>query len=287
MKITAELPAESSAASGAPTLGELLRTQTFDDLRESAFDAVRRRPADARERWLLFQLLCVDGAWERALTQLQAWAGLEPEGEARAQLYRGLIQSELFRAEVFAGQRTPGFVDAAPAWLDALLRANERLAGGDVASADALREAALNDAPATRGDGDGTAEFDWLTDSDTRIGPVCEMAVAAGYRWVPFEQMRSLTLAPVASLTDIVWRAATAILRNGTVLRGYVPVRYPGSEHGPADIKLARATTWQNVGDTGVVATGQKTWTTDRGDFGLLEIAACRFAHDDEPDEQA
>lgn len=282
MKINAELP-----VSGTPTLGELLQTQTFDDLKKSAAEAVRKRPAGPRERWLLFQLLCVDGEWQRALTQLQTWAGLEPEGQARAQLYRGLIQSEMFRVEVFAGLRTPGFVDPAPMWLDTLLRANEQFAKGDIAGSDALREAALNDAPATRGDGDQTGEFEWLTDSDTRLGPVCEMAVAAGYRWVPFDQMRSLVLTPVATLTDIVWRSATAILRNGTVLRGYVPVRYPGSEHGPIESKLARETTWTNVGSTGVIATGQKTWATDRGDFGLLEIDACRFVHDDPPADRS
>jgi type VI secretion system protein ImpE len=191
----------------------------------------------------------------------------------------------MFRAEVFAGLRAPGFVDQAPAWLDTLMRANERLAKGDVAASDTLREAALNDAPATRGDSPQTGAFAWLTDSDTRIGPVCEMAVAGGYRWVPFDDMRSLVMTPVATLTDIVWRAATATLRNGSVLHGYVPVRYPGSEHATDGTKLARETTWVSVGSTGVIATGQKTWATEHGDFGLLEIDECRFIHDDEPSE--
>ncbi|TDV16439.1 type VI secretion system accessory protein TagJ [Paraburkholderia caballeronis] len=278
MRISADLP-----ASGAPTLRELLQTQTFDELKARATESVRQRPANSRDRWLLFQLLCVDGEWQRALMQLQTWATLEPDGKPRAQLHRELIQSELFRTEVFAGLRTPGFIDPPPAWLDTLLRANERLAKGDVAGADALRDAALNGAPATRGDGGQTGAFDWLTDSDSRLGPVCEMAVAGGYRWVPFDTMQSLVMTPVSTLTDVVWRAATAILRSGAVLRGYVPVRYPGSESGPADIKLARETTWTNVGSTGVLATGQKTWATDRGDFGLLEIGTCRFLHDGDP----
>jgi type VI secretion system protein ImpE len=278
MKINAELP-----ASGTPTLRELLQTQSFDALKESTAESVRQHPASARERWLLFQLLCVDGEWERALTQLQTWASLDADGQssASAQLYRGLIESELFRADVFAGLRTPGVVDAAPAWLDTLLRANARLALGELAEADALREAALAEAPATRGESAQIGSFEWLTDSDTRFGPVCEMTVASGYRWVPFDEMRSLVLMPVASLIDVVWRAATAVLRNGTVLRGYVPVRYPGSEHGRAELRLASETTWTNVGETGVIATGQKTWMTERGDFGLLEIDECRFFHED------
>lgn len=276
MKMTAELPAGS-----APTLRALLQTESLDSLKARTAESVRQRPASARERWLLFQLLCIDGEWERALMQLQTWATLEANGDASAQLYRGLIESERFRAEVFAGARTPGFVGTPPAWLDTLLQANAQLAHGDVARADALREAALAQAPATRGESEQIGAFDWLTDSDSRFGPVCEITVASGYRWVPFDQMRSLELTPVANLIDVVWRAATAELRDGTVLRGFVPVRYPGSEHGTPAIRLAHETTWTNVGDTGVIASGQKTWTTANGDFGLLELDACRFFHDE------
>ncbi|HTH61626.1 MAG TPA: type VI secretion system accessory protein TagJ [Paraburkholderia sp.] len=276
MKMTTELP-----ASGVPSLRELLQTQSLDDLKASTVESVRNHPSNPRNRWLLFQLLCVDGEWDRALTQLQTWAALEPEGQSSAQLYRGLIQSEMFRAEVFSGLRTPGFVDASPAWVDTLVRANERLAKGEIASADELREAALNDAPATRGECVQFGEFEWLTDSDTRFGPICEMVVAGGYRWIPFDEMRSLSLAPVTSLIDVVWRSATALLRNGTMLRGYVPVRYPGSEQGSNEIRLALETTWEDVGETGVIASGQKTWATERGDVGLLEIGEVRFQHDD------
>lgn len=281
MKLNAELP-----ASGMPKLHDLLQTQTYEELKARTTETVRKQPANARERWLLFQLLCIDGDWERALKQLQTWASLEPQGEARAQLHRGLIQSEMFRAEVFAGTRTPGAIDPHPAWVETLLQANAKLGEGKLAEADALREAALNDAPATRGESTRMGAFEWLAESDTRLGPICEMAVAGGYRWIPFDEMKSLTLTPAATLTDLVWRPVTAILRNATVLRGYLPTRYPGSEIGPMPIKLARETTWTDVGNTGVIALGQKTWSTDQGDFGLLEIGDCRFIHEDEETQE-
>ncbi|WP_107312530.1 type VI secretion system accessory protein TagJ [Burkholderia metallica] len=276
--MTTNAPDITTPAAGQPASQNLLHTRSLDALKEQTIEAVRQRPSDPSERWLLFQLLCVDGDWERALKQLQTWATLEPEGAARAQLHRGLIESEMFRTEVFAGTRTPGFVDeATPAWVDQLLQANARLGAGDVAGADALRQAALDAAPASRGESAEMGDFDWLTDSDTRLGPVCEMAVAGGYRWIPFARIKSLTLTPIGTLTDLVWRPATLILRDATVLRGYVPTRYPGSEHGPAAIRLARETRWQDVGETHVIALGQKTWTTSRGDWGLLDIGSCRF----------
>jgi len=283
--MTANTPDPAAQATPQPKPQNLLRTQSLDTLKEQTVETVRRRPADASERWLLFQLLCLDGDWERALKQLQTWATLEPEGEARAQLHRGLIQSEMFRTGVFAGIRTPGFIDeTVPAWVDQLLQANARLGAGDVAGADALRRAALDDAPASRGASPEMGDFDWLSDSDTRLGPVCEMAVAGGYRWIPFARIKSLTLTPIGTLTDFVWRPATIVLRDATVLRAYVPTRYPGSEHGPAAIQLARETRWQDVGETNVIALGQKTWSTDRGDWGLLDIGGCRFTNESDDD---
>ncbi|KVK99019.1 type VI secretion system accessory protein TagJ [Burkholderia ubonensis] len=263
------------------TLANALHTQSFAELKARTTEAVRNRPTDARERWLLYQWLCIDGEWERALKQLQTWARLDPDGEARAQLHRGLIRSEMFRSEVFAGRREPGFIDVPPAWVGSLLRANAKLGDGAVADADALRREAFEEASSTAGDSPEMGRYAWLTDSDTRLGPIFEMAVAGGYCWIPFEQIRSIALTPAGSLTDLAWRPTTVILRDATVLKGYVPTRYPGSESGSANIRLARETTWTDVGTTHVIALGQRTWTTDLGDWGLLEIANCRFTDED------
>jgi type VI secretion system protein ImpE len=48
-------------------------------------DQVRARPADAKPRIFLFQLLAVMGQWERALNQLDVAAGLDPSALAMAQ----------------------------------------------------------------------------------------------------------------------------------------------------------------------------------------------------------
>ncbi|WP_233838003.1 type VI secretion system accessory protein TagJ [Paraburkholderia sp. ZP32-5] len=272
-------------ASPALTLQSWLNTQTLAELKAQTIDNVRRHPSNVRERWLLFELLCVDGEWERALQQLQTWATLEPEGASRAHLYHGLIQSEMFRAEVFAGQRTPGEIDPLPTWVNSLIEANVKLGKGDLIAADELRHAAFSAAPATRGRGARVGTFEWLADSDSRLGPVCELAVAGGYRWVPFDAMKSLTLGPTTTLIDLVWRSVIVGLRNATVLRGYLPVRYPGSESSPCATRLARETVWTDVGEAGVIALGQKTWCTDRGDFGLLDLDECHFIHDEQTEQ--
>jgi type VI secretion system protein ImpE len=44
-------------------------------------------------------------------------------------------------------------------------------------------------------------------------------------------------------------------------------------------IRLARTTVWHDTGRTGVIALGQKTWTTSTGDTSLFELATCAFGN--------
>lgn len=268
-------------------LNGLLRTHSLAELTARTAEAIRKQPVNANERWLLFQLLCMDGEWNRALQQLQAWAKLVPDGEQRATLYGELVRSECFRIEVFAGKRNPGHIDPWPQWVEQLVEANRLLAAGNVSASDALRETALDAAPATPGTSPQVGAFEWIADSDSRLGPVFELAVTGGYRWIPFDELGSISFAPITTLIDLVWRQATVTLRSNAVLRGYAPVRYPGSEAAVAELKLARKTEWTDIGATGVIALGQKTWTTDHGDVGLLDLLACRFHHDTTPDAAA
>ena len=47
-------------------------------------DQVRKAPADAKLRIFLFQLLCVLGDWQRAITQLKLSAEMDPMALAMA-----------------------------------------------------------------------------------------------------------------------------------------------------------------------------------------------------------
>ena len=84
-------------------------------------DAVRKDPAKAELRVFLFQLLCVKGEWERALTQLNVAADLDAGALAMAQMYRETIHCEALRAEVFAGKTTPVVFGEPEAWLSCQL----------------------------------------------------------------------------------------------------------------------------------------------------------------------
>jgi len=248
--------------------------KTMDHIKES----IRSRPGDIRERWLFFQIVCLVGDWVRALKQLQICVQIDPEREQAAQVMRGLIRSEVLRGEVLAGKNTPGYViDQPPGWVASLLEALRVFSKGDIELADTTREQALSEVPDSPGEMD-SMPFAWISDSDTRLGPVCELIVAGRYRWCPFCELSSLRLHSPQGLLDLIWAKADCTLRDGTVLQAYIPVRYPGSENGTDAIRLARETVWHEQGRTGIVGLGQKTWTTDTGDYGLLDLREISFS---------
>jgi len=238
---------------------------------------IRSRPGDIRERWLYFQIVCLMGDWKLALKQLQVCVQIDPEREQTAQVMRGLIRSEVLRASVLAGENIPGYViDQPPEWVLALLEALRTTSMGDNGLADTIRERALSEVPDSPGELDGIP-FAWISDSDTRFGPVCELVVAGRYRWCPFQDLSSLRLHPPQGLLDLLWSRTDCVLRDGTVLQAYIPARYPGSENGTDAIRLARETAWQEQGATGIIGLGQKTWVTNEGDHGLLDLREISF----------
>ncbi|WP_144063360.1 type VI secretion system accessory protein TagJ [Caballeronia insecticola] len=54
-------------------------------------------------------------------------------------------------------------------------------------------------------------------------------------------------------------------------MQRFLPARYSGSEAGAEAVRCGRETIWSEAGRTAVVALGQKTWTTSRGDFGVFD----------------
>src|SRR6516165_2453997 len=143
-------------------------------------EQVRARPADPRLRIFLFQLLCVTGQWDRALTQLGVASNLDPEALAMAQTYGDAVRCEGVRDEVFAGRKSP-------------------LIFGEPERAAELHALAFDAAPASRGNVDGRP-FEWISDADSRIGPVLEAVINGRYYWVPFSRLIKIEFEPPEDL---------------------------------------------------------------------------------------
>lgn len=241
---------------------------------------VRLHPEDAKLRTYLFQLLAVNGDWQRALNQLQVSAQLAAGAIPMAQTYREAIRCEAFRAEAFAGKRTPHVLGEPPPWIGLLVESLEKLAQGHVAAAEALRANAFEQAPAKGGTIDGKA-FEWIADADPRLGPVCEAIIDGKYYWVPFERLVRVKVEAPTDLRDVVWASAQLELATGAKQIALLPARYPGTESSDKDaLRLSRMTEWRELGPATHAGIGQRMWATDAGEFALLDTREIVFSVD-------
>ncbi|MEX5402657.1 type VI secretion system accessory protein TagJ [Stenotrophomonas sp. WED208] len=256
---------------------DLLRAGDLGGALQAQRERVRAAPTAAAERVFLFQLLAVLGQWQRAEAQLQAAVQLDASLSLLGSAGHALLCAEQVRAEVFAGTRLPPVLGTPQPWLAPLLQAVQLQQQGHIDAAIDLREQAFSQAPAVAGDCDGEP-FEWIADADPRFGPCLEVITPSGYAWLPLDGLAELRIDPPEDLRDLVWAPAELHLRQGTALRAFLPVRYPGSEAGDdSGLQLARRSEWDEHG----IGSGQRMLATDSGDHPLLQIRQLRLQRAD------
>lgn len=243
---------------------------------------IRANAADPKLRIFLFQLLSVMGDWKRAITQLKVSAELDPMATPMAQTYREGIICEVYREKVFSGEKEPLVFGEPQEWVALLIEALKVQAAGRTDDAAALRAKAFDAAPAVSGMLNDTP-FEWVADADMRLGPILEVVVNGRYFWLPFNQIRSITAEDPADLRDCVWTPVNMTLRNGGDIVALIPTRYAGTaDTGSAAEKLARETSWHDIGTETFVGRGQRLLTTDAGDTALMDLRSLILMQPDE-----
>lgn len=251
---------------------QLLAEGRLDEALAALKAAVRKDAANPRHRIFLFQLLSVQGDWERALNQLEVASQMDPAALAMAQTYREAIRCELLRARVFKGHRSPLIFGDPEPWLASVLQALGLTAQGHLEEAARLREEAFAVAPATSGQIDGQP-FDWIAEADSRMGPILDAVVEGRYYWIPFQRIRRIQIEAPADLRDIVWMPANFIWANGGESVGLIPTRYPDSEISEdPQIRLARKTDWLDLVPGTYLGQGQRMLATDVSEYPLMDV---------------
>ncbi len=234
---------------------------------------IKANASDVKLRIHLFQLLCVMGNWKRALSQLQLCGQMEAKSLPMAQTYREAIRCEVFRKQVFSGQRTPQIMGTPPVWIGSLIEALKHDGTGDDSAAAELRAKAMDEAEAKACSVDGVA-CEWIADGDSRLGPVCEVIANGQYYWLPFESCSAIITEAPCDLRDLVWAPAELQLPNEGRVPALIPARYPGTAESTSEnadqLKKARATEWMEHGENGWFGLGQRVWTSDVGEHPLL-----------------
>jgi len=256
---------------------EHLRAGRLEEALATLQDSVKASPADPRLRIFLFQLLSVLGAWDRALTQLQVLHEMDPASKLLAQIFQPVLNCEALRAEVFEGKRTPLLFGEPEEWMGSMIQVTQLTAGGKFRAAGELRDKAYEAAPAVDGKINGQA-FEWIADSDERLGPLLEVFMEGKYFWAPFSRIRKIHLEPPTDLRDCVWSTAEFLWTNGGEMSGFISTRYPATElSSDGSLRLARRTEWQEHEGKFFTGLGQRMFCTDQGEFALLETRDIEF----------
>jgi type VI secretion system protein ImpE len=276
-----QLSASSQPASSfSIKLTEYLNGKTLDEAVAKLEQEIKKEPAVVEKRFFLFQLMAVLGRWERALQQLQTCVKLGKALAATAHVYGDLVRTETMRAKVFAGEVTPRFLQEPSAWCAGVVQALALQAQNRIDEADQARSAAFDQVPECSGTlntPDGQHNFAWLVDADSRLGPILEVILNGQYMWLAMDQVKSIEVAPPHDLRDLVWTIAEITLKEGDTVSAFIPTRYPQSETADDATRLARTTTWREVGATATIGLGQRIWMTDAQDVALFDCRKIAF----------
>ncbi len=224
----------------------------LDEAIEGLGATLREDPGNVRQRTFLFELLCFAGEFDRAEKQLDVIATGSREADLGAMLYRSALHAERTRRDMFLAGAVPQ--GAAP--------------GGAV-------RGSLNGRP-----------FTAIADLDPRIGARLEVFVAGQYTWLPFAHLAGLSSEEPRRLRDLLWLPAR--LKAGAGFSDFdfgevlVPVLYPLTWQSPDDqVRLGRATDWQELPDGTTVPIGQRLLQVDDELIPILELRQLEFASTD------
>jgi type VI secretion system protein ImpE len=258
---------------------EYLQAGKLHESLEALEVQVRSDPSNPKLRVFLFQLLCVLGDWKRAMTQLNVAAELDANNLLMSHIYGPALNSEALREEIFTGKRSPLVFGEPDEWIVWLIQANQLTAEGKYKASQKLRQRAFDSAPAIAGSIDGK-RFQWIADADSRLGPVLEAVIDGKYYWLPFLAARQIQIEPPTDLRDVVWIPVRFTWVNGGEAMGLIPTRYPDS-HANEDnaVRLARKTAWVEQPEQLYIGLGQRMFTTDEGEFPLLQTRLIELEH--------
>jgi type VI secretion system protein ImpE len=264
------------------TAEEYLRAGQLDEALKELQGSIRAKPADAKLRIFLFQLQCISGAWQKALTQLNVLSEMDLESAMLAKIFTPVLNLEALRADVFAGKRSPLIFGEPPEWIGKLLQSNQLVAQGNYDAAAELRDQAFEAAPTFPGTINGQP-FEWLADADSRLGPVLEVFLDGKYYWIPFSRIKAIIVEPPTDLRDMVWMSAQFIWSNGGKGSGFIPTRYSGTESNPdSALRLSRKTEWKEPAEGTYIGLGQRLFASDQSEVSLLDTRKIEFAECEE-----
>lgn len=238
---------------------------------------VKAHPSDSQLRTFLFELLCLAGDLEGAGRQLEVIAHQDTTTALAIVVYQNVIEAEKNRRRVFAEGLEPESLFEKPAYLQNHLEAMKCLNAQQFEQAKVQFEQSEKERPTITGHLDGQA-FSEILDGDDRLGPFMELIFHSTYVWLPFEQIKKISIKSPKHLRDLVWIPAEVEGRTGPIGPVFLPVLYVDSCQSENDqVRLGRMTQWDSPDANLALGVGQRLFLVDGEDRGILEIQEVDF----------
>lgn len=239
---------------------------------------LKKAPGDEWSRATLFELLCLNGEWDRAEKLLLALSLSSVLTEAAAQINFNNIRAERARARFFKTGSRPCFLIEPPGYISHYLDANEQLRKGELCAARTLLDHAEQQRRAISGEINGS-KFQDFRDSNDLTAPVLEMFVTDKYYWLPFQQISRITIDRSRPMSNPLWTRARIDTINGSLGDLFLPMLYAGScDHESSLVRLGRTIEWQAMGSEIYMPAGRRLFLTDSVEVALAATTDLVFA---------
>ena len=247
----------------------------LDAARTALIDRIKKSPADAQARSLLFQVMLLCGEWDKAQRQLDIAASQQDTPDMNAPVYQNLIQAEKERAAVSAMEQRPTFFPDVPEYSDDFCMALEMVKSENVEEAATLFNRVESALPTIQGTLNGEP-FTGFRETDSTLAFFIEAIEYERYLWVPIANIRELVVSEPKTLMDLIWAKGRITTWEGLTMGCFLPALYPNSfSREDERIRLGRLTQWQAIGGNFVRGFGQHVYDvggTDRSIFELKEV---------------
>jgi len=211
---------------------------------------LRSNPHDVPGRIFLFELLLFRGDFQRARKQLDVVENADPESYVGTAYQKHILRAEEKRQEMFQKGNLPDRMEDDP-----------------------TLKGSLNGKP-----------FEFLADSDPRIGPRLEMIAGGQYVWMPFSEISRIQVTEPKLLRDLYWASGEIITRDQPDDDEAKEVLLPAMaalswQHPEERVQLGRVTEWQETESGDQIPAGQKILFVDDEDIPILEVRELIIDH--------
>ena len=257
---------------------ELYQAGQLAEAIDAAIEDVKKNPTDVTKRFMLGELLCFAGEFERADSQLDTVSKQSPEATVLVGLFRHLIRAEIARQQFYSEGRLPEFLSEVSPSLRLRLDASIALREGNSAEAHELLEQAEELRPKVRGTCNGNA-FDDLRDLDDLTAGFFEVLTSTGkYYWVPVEQVESMEFSTPERMIDLIWRRTSINVENGPEGEVYIPAIYAETaQQSDNQLSLGRGTDWRGGDGLPVRGIGLRMFLVGENDQTIMQLKELAF----------